>query len=549
MDQKEIIEVLSSLRLFRGLNDSQIAEIARRVKTITLIHRQRLFVEGEKKTSFYIIASGSIHLASGRDEKKMEIGVIRPGDFFGEEALLEQKPRSATASSINETTLLELEGQQFEWLLKTYPAIKSELEMYVASYKLSRKKNFEWIGRDEVVHMIAKKHFFVLISSLIFPITLALVSGILLFWGSIQVKILVEFLAMAVLGIAVLWGIWKWIDWGNDYYIVTDQRVVWLEQIPFIYESRQEAPLNAVLSVNQSTNWVQRLIRFGDVIVRTYTGSIIMRNVDYPGQFTAVVEDYWLRSKKRSEELLSRQMRQYIRERFIGEVPEPTAEEPDQTEDPLPVKKNGILHKFTSLLKTRYEEDGVITYRKHWFLLFRRIWIVLLGFVGLLLVLGMSIFKIVTFLSPVDTLLLMAVFFLVSSPWWGYHLIDWRNDIFQVTDKNIIDVDKKPFGREEKRSAPLENILNTGVEQNLLQRIFNYGDVVINVGNTKFIFDGVFNPSAVQREVFERFNSRRLQLEQERADQERNRIVNWLDIYHQETKDGGYIEGDIPDSF
>ena len=549
MDQKEIIEVLRSIRLFQGLNDSQIAEIAKRMKVENLTHRQRLFMEGEKKKSFYIIVSGSIRLTSGRDEKKIEIGVIGPGDFFGEEALLEQKPRSATASSINETTLLELSEQDFEWLLKTYPAIKSELEMYVASYQLSRRKNFEWIGRDEVVHMIAKKHVFVLVSSLIPPAILAVVGLILLGIGSSKSNILTDFVAMGIFGIAILWGIWNWIDWGNDYYIITDQRVVWLEQILFIYESRQEAPLNAVLSINQSTNWVQRLIHFGDVIVRTYTGSIIMRNVDHPGPFIMVVEDYWLRSKKRSEELLGRQMRQYIRERFMGEIPKPIGEGSDQAEDQLPVKRNEILQKFTSLLKTRYEENGVITYRKHWFLLFRRIWVVLLGLFALLLWLGLSLFKIVTFLSPVDTLLLMAVFFFASSPWWGYHLIDWRNDIFQVTDKNIIDVDKKPFGREEKRSAPLENILNTGVEQNLLQRIFNYGDVVINVGNTKFIFDGVFNPSAVQREVFERFNNRRLQLEQERADQERNRIVNWLDIYHQETKNGEYIEGDIPDSF
>ena len=75
-----------------------------------------------------------------------------------------------------------------------------------------------------------------------------------------------------------IWGIWNLLDWGNDYYIVTNQRVIWLERVIGLYESRQEAPLRTVLSVGMESDQLGRIFGFGDVIVRTYTGQIIMRN-------------------------------------------------------------------------------------------------------------------------------------------------------------------------------------------------------------------------------------------------------------------------------
>ena len=73
---------------------------------------------------------------------------------------------------------------------------------------------------------------------------------------------------------AVLWGIWNWIDWGNDYYIVTDQRVVWVEKVIWLYESRDEAPLTTILAVNTTSTFLGRWLHYGSVIVKTFTGEI-----------------------------------------------------------------------------------------------------------------------------------------------------------------------------------------------------------------------------------------------------------------------------------
>ena len=56
-------------------------------------------------------------------------------------------------------------------------------------------------------------------------------------------------------------------------------------------------------------------------------------------------------------------------------------------------------------------------------------------------------------------MLLLITLLLPIILWWVYQYLDWRNDIFQVTPDQILDIDKKPFGSEERRAAPLENIL------------------------------------------------------------------------------------------
>ena len=94
----------------------------------------------------------------------------------------------------------------------------------------------------------------------------------------------------------ILWAVWVIIDWGNDYYIVTNQRVVWLEKVVGIYDSRQESPLSTVLSVGVEANPFGRILDYGDVIVRTFVGKILFNNVDHPKQAARMIEEYWQRT-------------------------------------------------------------------------------------------------------------------------------------------------------------------------------------------------------------------------------------------------------------
>ena len=100
----------------------------------------------------------------------------------------------------------------------------------------------------------------------------------------------------------------------------------------------------------------------------------------------------------------------------------------------------------------------------------------------------------------------------------------------------MIDIYKRPLGVEQKRTAPLENILSIDYERpNLIHLILNFGTVFIRVGEASLTFNNVFNPSEVQREIFERLYNKKLQKQKQEDDNDQRRLAEWLEIYHQET--------------
>jgi hypothetical protein len=146
----------------------------------------------------------------------------------------------------------------------------------------------------------------------------------------------------------------------------------------------------------------------------------------------------------------------------------------------------------------------------------------------------------------------LPVFFIILVPWWLYQYVDWRNDIYQVTDKNIFDIERRPLGTEVRKSAPLENILSLEHERvGFLGYLLNYGNVTINVGEARFIFLGVHEPASVQQDIFNRMYALRRGREQAKVTQERDRVVQMLERYHREleyrreSEDSDHVERDF----
>jgi hypothetical protein len=117
--------------------------------------------------------------------------------------------------------------------------------------------------------------------------------------------------------------------------------------------------------------------------------------------------------------------------------------------------------------------------------------------------------------------------------WAAYQYLDWNNDIFQVTSEHILDIDRKPFGSEERRSAQLENILGTEYKRlGLTALIFNYGTVYITVGGMQMAFEDVFDPAGVQQDIDQRRLARLARTKQAQVAAERERMAEWIATYH-----------------
>jgi hypothetical protein len=158
-------------------------------------------------------------------------------------------------------------------------------------------------------------------------------------------------------------------------------------------------------------------------------------------------------------------------------------------------------------------------------------WWLWLLFILLLIAFFARLVNLISYPSPA----LLGILLFLAFSGLAYAFADWANDRFQITDKQIIDLDRKPFGRETKRSALLENILSLDYRrENIIQRLFDYGTVAINVGDIQLDFEFVAQPVTVQNEIFERYNAVIKQKEIEESQRRRDDMVEFLAAYHEE---------------
>lgn len=80
-----------------------------------------IFLEGDKDFHFYIIESGRVEIFTNTNGKYIKITEFGPGESFGEFALLDRSPRSASARALTDVSLFKVSEQGFQELLAQLP--------------------------------------------------------------------------------------------------------------------------------------------------------------------------------------------------------------------------------------------------------------------------------------------------------------------------------------------------------------------------------------------------------------------------------------------
>jgi hypothetical protein len=530
MDSKTIYSFLHEHFLFNYLTDEELGQIMPLFKPIVLEKGEILYRTGFPGRNFFLIVSGQIIL----QDDDQNSSVINAKGHFGEQAIFKEGLRSETAQALEKSVILAVNKRGFLAILTAYPSIKSRISGMKISDTILQNHDFSWIGADETVRFVDRKHINVFYTQMMLPLVFLILTGT----GAVLLDLNLGLFLPITFLIFCLWSIWLWLDWRNDFYLVTSERAAWVEKVIWLHDQRREVPLQSILSVNISTNQIQRLFGYGDVIVRTYTGNIPMRNTAHPKMLLDLIAEAQEISKTRAQRIETADINQTIRTRLglsgnstsLETDPEFTDLEmaggPQLTETITP------LQEFINLFRARYELNGVINYRKHIFVLVWNSWWLLLAFAGL----GVSFFARLVGLLTYPSLPLILILLAVNLAALGYVFADWANDRFQITDKYIIDLDRKPFGRETKRSALLENVLSLDCKrENIIQRMFDFGTVAINVGDIQLDFEHVSHPITVQNEIFERYNTAVKQKELEDAHRRRDDMVEFLAAYHEES--------------
>jgi len=118
----EVILLLRSLPLFEGLSDDDLAAIAARLQKRSYRAGEIVFHQGDLGDSMYFVNNGSVNIhLPGEDSRRISLKDLAPGEFFGEVALLDGEPRTASALASTNTTLLELQRDALEAYLKNRP--------------------------------------------------------------------------------------------------------------------------------------------------------------------------------------------------------------------------------------------------------------------------------------------------------------------------------------------------------------------------------------------------------------------------------------------
>ena len=549
------IAFLKKIHLFYGLDNDELEAVAEELEEVSVPNGGSVFEQDSKSEAFYMIYRGSVRIVRKLDGKEIQLAVLVKNDYFGEMGLVARRRRSGTVTATSDTTLLALTRSDFETLFKQTPQLRLNLDVAVRSRKLARSLRFKWLGSDEVIYFLARKHPVILYEKLIPPL-FSLVVPMALFVARLTIAkfFIVGFAAILSLIAVVGWIVWTVVDWGNDYYIVTNQRVVWLEKVVGLYDSRQESPLSTILSVGVETTQLGRILDFGNVIIRTYVGKIPFNYVTHPNQAQHMIEEYWNRTKEHAVGVEKEALKNAVRKRLglplqnagrgFGE-PEPVK----KSEAPPPKVNAGwqALLRFlgANTLKLRYESGENVIYRKHWVVLILNAWIPFFSSLGLLILLLIRLGQLlidpntalVSFQNGFHPDSWAVMFFFVFFPfagWFAYRVMDWSNDKFEVTNEQIIDIDRKPFGTESRNAAQLESILGTNYERKgILGNLFNFGTVYITVGGSKLAFEDVMDPAAVQSDIDRRRMARQAKQNEAKIAGDRDRMAEWLAFYHQ----------------
>jgi CRP-like cAMP-binding protein len=129
------LELLKRVPLFAGLGRKEIEEVGRLAEEIDVPAGRVLMREGQTGQEFFVIVNGSVKVERGGGR----LATLGAGDFLGEIALIDDGPRTATATTETSSELLVLAHREFHSLMEQFPSVRTSVLQALAS----RVRNLE----------------------------------------------------------------------------------------------------------------------------------------------------------------------------------------------------------------------------------------------------------------------------------------------------------------------------------------------------------------------------------------------------------------------
>jgi uncharacterized membrane protein YdbT with pleckstrin-like domain len=475
------------------------------------------------------------------------VGYMREGESIGEDALLLGDAYGSCVQATSDIKVLYIRKQDFDRLVSEHPQIEQQLTIPPLIRERLLAPSLPWQDEDEPTLLLRRKHWFAFARTLPAPVLILLVLGTFA-WLLRRVGILttIPSTLLFVSVIPAMLLLWLVLDWRNDYYLVTSKRVLHEERVLLLYQTWDEVPLSKIQSINITRGFTGSMLGFGTLQIQTASarGTLALPYVPDPEGMQEVIfkkvgQLRWRMQQGQRDEIRQELLRQSGAEEAEEEhaIPAMVPEEQART-------KLGPLARFVSrrpLLRMRYNHANQIIWRKHWLFLLKRIYLALpfailvsVAFITVSLYGGLARYRLP--LLPAALVLWIAGIF-----WLWWQVEDWRNDVYIVTDRLIIDIEKRPlFFAEDRKQATLDVIQNVSLsKRGILTSLLNYGDVLIQIAGASgtFTFEGVPQPEAVQREIFRRVEDYNESQRRQQGERRKAELSTWFEVYQEINKE------------
>jgi membrane protein YdbS with pleckstrin-like domain len=582
----DVVPIIEQLPLFRGLTPRHLSHLAQFIGWEFVPAGQNVTTQGNTGHSYVILREGAAAVVAYDDQgRERPRNKLLPVTAYGETSLLEGKARDATVravqSPVKGADVLVLDRRDLRYAFREVPELWTGEQMLVSRSVAEKEteKVYGWMREGEVLLWRGRPHPFWLIIPIIGLVLIALLLLVATAFVPEDMGATFALVALVVSGVVLLpAGLVIAYNYYDDYYAITNRRVTRRDRQLFIYESRQEAPVEMVQDVTVDSDFWGRVFDYGDLTMRTASkvGAIRFDNVPHAAAVKEFAELGRTEAKAAARGRQKEELRRGLiaglqlalpipqRGRPLGDVNPPAPavarqvrrifglRSPRSIAVPTRPSTRPLMERLTRNLppetrerllgpppKEKKATGAELVWRKHWLNLVARagapFLLSIVWFVGgfVLLLRDVAVFG----FTPGELVLAWALLeaFFLGWLWWQY--TDYQNDLYIVTDDRIIDIEMRPLGLQEKRrEGTLDRVQNVNAVQNSIwANIFDYGDVVISTAaaDEGFTFMMVGKPKLVQATIFQKLDAYRNRQEERRLGERQREIIEGLQVYHQ----------------
>ena len=584
LEHINIADLLGQIDLLSGLPEDKRRMLAGYVSLV--YHRSGEIVsrQGEPATGLMLLADGEaiVRRQVGEGQPRpVSYMKARPDGgkpsvqaqwtripYFGDRALLTDEIRGATVEVTKDSTWIILQKNDFRHFLDDAKLKTADLQKAAPAVEEAAVAPPSRAERLELP-FVTQRHKIVLVLEVL-PLVVTLIGLLILAAAgatlikSEAARTIALSIGLGALILLIPWTIWRYANWQNDTLEVTNEVVAHTEKVPFPIprENRYEAPLAQIQNVNVDISIPGRIFGFGTVSIDTAAvrGQVGFTQTPKPRD----VQDLIQRAADQARSGREVQFRESIRKN-LEEGLFPERLKPEMPESVLAPPETGLsqgsrpprVRRGRGWVRFEIWEDDRVTWRKHWLNLAERVGLAflaalltsLLGLVSLVAALIGIFASSADLPAPLSTLaadpwlcLPILILWGFAALWLNFQYQDWRNDIYIVTDNEVIDVqrDLKFFPlwflySESRRQAPLARVQNVNLDiPNLVASVLNFGDVIVQTAGTEGTLDFLFvsNPHQVQAEVLRRLAAYQERERQREFEDRWGKMGQWFKAYH-----------------